>query len=287
MKKRKMPLHITVMGGLLSLVGSIWPALTSYFAYRIWFSTPRYKESRREKIWRNSALTESLNFAGKKIIVYRWGTSQQDYVLLIHGWSGRGPQMGAFVDPINEQGLGVVSFDAPGHGASEGHKTNIFEIASVVNEIVKKYGTPRAIISHSFGCMVAALAIRTYQIPVGKLVTISCPTDTRYLVAGFAIHFNLNEKVMSLFNKKLYRQFGEDLYEKTSANNNLQGTVINLLLVHDKDDQIVSWRQSEKLAEVVSGAKTYYTNKLGHQRLLRDEKVIQQVTEFICEGSSP
>jgi len=281
MKKRKMPLHITVMGGILSLVGSLWPALTSYFAYRVWFSTPRYRESKRETVWRNSAQTELLNISGKQITVYRWGTGQPHYVLLIHGWSGRGTQMAAFADPINQRELDVISFDAPGHGASDGHKTNIFEIANVVNELVKKYSAPRAIIAHSFGCMVAALALRTYQLRVDKLVTISCPTDTRYLMAGFAIHFNLNEKVMSRFHHKLYKQFGEDIYEKTSAEQNLKQVAIKLLVVHDKDDQIVSWRQSDKLAKAVPGAKTYYTNKMGHQHLLRDNNLIRQVVEFV------
>lgn len=284
MKQRKMPWHVWTMGALLTWLGSLWPALSSYLAYRIWFSSPRYKESKRESIWRDKAQSEMLNSSGnKKIVIYKWNNSAPDYVLLIHGWSGRGLQMGAFADPITKQARGVISFDAPGHGASEGHQTNIFEIASVVNDIVTKYGTPSAIIAHSFGCMVAPLAISKYQLPVNKLVTISCPTETRYLVAGFARHFKLNEKVMSGFNDRLYKKFGKDIYEKTSAAQNLKGTTAKLLVVHDKDDQIVSWRQSEKLARVIPDTKTYYTTKLGHLRLLRDEKLIQQVMEFLSD----
>lgn len=283
MKKRKMPFHITVMGALLSWLGSVWPTLASYLAYNIWFSTPRYKESRREKVWRELATTETLIIAGKKIVVYKWGASTPGYVLLLHGWSGRGPQLGAFINPINRQGLAVISFDAPGHGASEGNKTTIFEIINVVSEVVKKYGVPHAIIAHSFGCMTAALAIRQYKLSVPRLVTISCPTDSRYLVDGFAIHFRLNEKVMSRFNQRLIKEFGEDLYVKTAADENLKQAPINLLVIHDQEDGIVSWHQSEKLARAVPGAKTFYTQKLGHQRLLRDDKVLERVSDFIFE----
>lgn len=283
MKKRKMPLHITVMGTLLSWLGSVWPALASYLAYNIWFSTPRYKESRREKVWRELATTETLIISGKKIVVYKWGASTPGYVLLLHGWSGRGTQLGGFINPINRQGLGVISFDAPGHGASEGNKTNIFEIINVVNELVKKYGLPHAIIAHSFGCMAAALAIRQYELSVPKLVTISCPTDSRYLVAGFAIHFKLNGKVMLRFNDRLHKEFGEDLYLKTAADENLKQVSLNLLVIHDKKDGIVSWHQSEKLVRAVPGAKMFYTQNLGHQRLLRDKKVLEQVSDFIFE----
>ena len=281
MKKRKMPWLVNLMGGILSLSGSLWPALTSYFAYRVWISSPRYKESRREKVWRNAASTDTLLIAGKKIVIYQWGELTEDYVLLIHGWSGRASQLGAFVDPVNRQGRAVISFDAPGHGESQGDETTIFEIADVVDHIVKQYGTPSTIIAHSFGCMVAAFAIREYSIPVKKLITISCPTDTGYLIAGFAIHFRLSEKVMEQFNNRLIQRFGKDMYVKTSADKNLAGLPVKLLAVHDKNDQIVKWQQSEKLTSAVTGAQTYFTHDLGHQSLLRDEGVINRVMRFI------
>ena len=281
MKKRKMPWHVNLMGGFLSLTGSFWPALTSYFAYRVWISSPRYKESRREKVWRNAAQTDTLLINGRKIVFYQWGELTKDYVLLIHGWSGRASQLGAFVDPVYKHGRAVISFDAPGHGESQGDETTIFEIADVVNHIVKRYGTPAAIIAHSFGCMVAAFAIRKYSIPVKKLITISCPTDTHYLIAGFAIHFRLSEKVMERFNCRLTRRFGKDMYAKTSADKNLAGLPVKLLAVHDKNDQIVQWQQSEKLARVVTDSQTYFTCDLGHQRLLRDEELINRIMRFI------
>ena len=281
MQQRIMPWHIWLMGALLSVLGSRWPALSAYLAYRIWFSSPRYKPSKLESIWEEQAEVITQVIAGKKLVSYHWGESKPGYVLLIHGWSGRGLQMGCFAEPLMQQGLGVISFDAPGHGASEGYQTNIIELANAVHELVKSYGQPRAIIAHSFGCMVAALAIREHQIPIEKLVTISCPTETRYLIKGFARYFKLNQKVLSHFNAKLFNQFGEDIFERTAADQNIKIAGVKLMVVHDKDDQIVSWRQSEKLADRVPGATTYYTSKLGHLRLLRDQDLIKQVMEFI------
>ncbi|MGD8926162.1 MAG: alpha/beta hydrolase [Thioalkalispiraceae bacterium] len=283
MKKRKMPVHIKLMGALLSVTGSIWPWLSCSLAYRIWFSTPRYSESKRESIWRKSAETETVKINHNKIAIYRWGETDRGYVLLLHGWSGRASQLGSFIDPVKILGLGVVSFDAPGHGNSDGHVTNIFEIKDVVCEIVKKYGVPEAIIAHSFGCLVAALSIKELKLPIKKLVMISSPTDSNYLITGFANHFRLNEKVMTLFNKKLRQQFGNDVYERISADKNLKDLPLKLLVIHDKQDRIVLWRQSEKLARAIPGAETYYTNKLGHQRLLRDEQLIKRVMQFLSE----
>ncbi|MGD9385161.1 MAG: alpha/beta hydrolase [Thioalkalispiraceae bacterium] len=281
MKKRKIPFYLKLLGGVLSLLGWLWPGLASQLAYRIWISTPRYNETTRERRWRELARSETKNIAGKKIVLYQWGECQAGYVLVIHGWSGRASQLGGFIKPLNQQRLGVIGFDAPGHGESEGNTTTIFEIGKVVDEIVKMHGMPKAVISHSFGCIVAAFAIGQYKLAVDKLVTISSPAGIEYLIDGFARHFKFNERVMSRFHKKLARKFGEGLYEKIAVENNLRDTGIALLAVHDKDDRIVSWQQTEELTSKIPGSQALYTNTLGHRRLLRDKQVIEQVVAFI------
>ena len=42
--------------------------------------------------------------------------------LLVHGWEGRGAQLGSLVGPLVEAGLSVVAFDAPAHGDSPGNR---------------------------------------------------------------------------------------------------------------------------------------------------------------------
>ena len=281
MPKTSLPFRLRFMGALLTVIGSLWPRLSSYLAYRLWFSTPRYKQSRREAVWADRASQDIYTVAGKKVVSYRWGAVSPGYVLLVHGWSGRAAQLGAFVNSIQLLGLGAIGFDAPGHGASEGNETNIFEFAETIDEIVKRHGVPRAIITHSFGCMAAALAIRLYDLPTDKLVTISCPIDSYYLVEHFANQFRLNKKVISLFNKKLTSQFGEDIFEKTSLIHNLKDRPVKLLIVHDKNDSVVPRQLGEKLAEAFPDARTIFTENLDHLRLLRDEELIERITGFL------
>jgi pimeloyl-ACP methyl ester carboxylesterase len=281
MKKRKMPFRLLLIGAMLKLLGSLWPALSGYLAYRIWFTSPRFAESKRETVWGKSANKETFTVAGKQVVSYRWGAVNHGYVLLVHGWSGRATQLGAFVNAVHLLGPGVIGFDAPGHGASDGTETTILEFAESINHIVEQHGLPQAIIAHSFGCMAAALAIRLYDLKVDKLVTISCPTETPYLVKSFAGHFNLSDKVIARFNNRLTRQFGDDIFEKTSAINNLKNRSIKKLIVHDRHDKIVPWQLSEKLAEAFPEAQTIYTENLGHQRVLRDEKLIERIMEFL------
>ncbi len=281
MASRSLPIRVQVIQFIFKWLGRIWPGLVAYIAYRIWFTTPRYPESRREQQWRKLASQDFHSLNGRKISILRWGACSPGYILLMHGWSGRASQLGSFVNAINAKGLGAISIDAPGHGFSDGRSTNIYQMANVVNEIVNKYGTPKAVIAHSFGGMAAALALRKYQIATSKLVTISCPNDPYYLISGFQQYLNLNEKVMKLFNQKLYKNFSQTIYDDISAEKNLQQTSIELLVVHDKKDKIVTWRQSEKLHSSVPGSVIIYTDGLGHSRILRDKSVIERIMEFI------
>src|ERR1044071_921653 len=92
----------------------------------------------------------------RRIAAWRWGYGPT--VLLIHGWEGRGSQLGAFVDPLVRAGLSVVAFDAPGHGDSPGHQLFLTEMADCIVDIARAVGPLHAIIAHSFGGAAALLA---------------------------------------------------------------------------------------------------------------------------------
>ena len=281
------PFYVRALRVAYKVLAIVWPSLGAQIAYKIWFRTPRYNESRREQTWRKLALSEAINIDGKKIAVYRWGAITPGYVLFIHGWSGRGVQLGGFVNSINHSGMGVISFDAPGHGFSDGNSTNLYEIANAANEIVKKYGPPKAIIAHSFGCLVSAFLIRKYYLPTEKLVTISCPKKSMYLVFAYQTYFQIPDKIMKIFHNTIHENFSKDVYLDISTDQNLKKLDIDLLMIHDKDDRIVGWEQTQSLADDLikkeKSVETFYTNKLGHTRILRDKDVIAKAAGFITK----
>src|SRR5690349_395790 len=53
-----------------------------------------------------------------------WGEGPP--VLLVHGWAGRGTQLGEFVAPLVAAQRRVVALDAPAHGDSPGTQTNVW-----------------------------------------------------------------------------------------------------------------------------------------------------------------
>src|ERR1043166_8169499 len=66
----------------------------------------------------------------RRLAAWRWGHGPT--VLLVHGWEGRGSQLGAFVEPLVAAGLSVVAFDAPGHGDSPGRRLYLADLADCV-----------------------------------------------------------------------------------------------------------------------------------------------------------
>ena len=106
-----------------------------------------------------------------KIRAWRWGRGPT--VLLVHGWEGRGSQLGSFVEPLVAAGMSVVAFDAPGHGDSPGHRLYLPDLADCIAAVAGVAGPLHAIISHSFGCAAVLLAGARHGIDAARNVMIS------------------------------------------------------------------------------------------------------------------
>ena len=58
------------------------------------------------------------------------------------------------------------------------------------------------------------------------------------------------------------------------------------LVIHDRDDRFVPWRQGAALAAAWPGARLLSTEGLGHGRILEDGRVLGAAVDFIA-GRSP
>jgi pimeloyl-ACP methyl ester carboxylesterase len=285
MAKPPVPYKLLLTRQAFRTLGLLAPAIAAAWAYRLWYSTRRYRESEHDRRWRQQAQLDMLEHKYGQIAVYRWGEPDKPVVLCLHGWNGRASQFATMLPVLLKAGYQVIAFDAPGHGKSEGHSTNIFRIAAVLQSIVERYPPMQAIITHSFGGMVAAYAIKHLEINVPKLVMIASPVSTQYLIDIFAQSMGISQRVMRRFDKMVRSEFGDDVYDKLSAEQNLKNSDLPILLIHDKQDKAVSWRNSERLVEAAANAAVIYTEGHGHRRLLRDKKLIKKIVNFINTGT--
>ncbi|MBI1423664.1 MAG: alpha/beta fold hydrolase [Gammaproteobacteria bacterium] len=284
MAQTRPPVKTVLARQSFRLLGWVAPPLAAAWAYRLWYSTRRFRESEHDKRWRQQAQLQTLDYRHGKIAVYRWGEADRPVVICVHGWNGRASQFATMIPVLLKSGYQVVAFDAPGHGKSQGDSTNIFRISEVLKTVTEPYADVQAIISHSFGGMVVAYAIKHLGLPVQKLVMIASPISTHYLLDMFAQSLSINSRVMAHLERMVRHEFGQDVFEKISAEQNLKNSKLPILLIHDKQDKAVSWRNSERIVAAAGNAVAVYTEGHGHRRLLRDRKLIKKIVQFIKTG---
>ncbi|VAW98664.1 hypothetical protein MNBD_GAMMA22-1602 [hydrothermal vent metagenome] len=263
----------------------ISPKLAGWWALRLWLATRRYPLPAREKIWLATATESSLLHQNGSIKLYRWQTTQTTapIVLLIHGWNGRGLQLGAFVKPLLEQGFQVISFDAPGHGSSPGNESNLFIIADVVQAISKSVGSIHSIIAHSFGAMVMARAVND-GLNIHNAVVISAPKNVEFLTNLFCAMFKIKPNSKKNLLERIKRRFGDTMFDKASTINNLKKIAIPGLIVHDSHDEDIPVQHAQELNAAWVNSELLITENLGHLRILRDKNIITSIVKFIANN---
>jgi pimeloyl-ACP methyl ester carboxylesterase len=264
---------------LFARLGPVFPGLMGRWACRLWFRTRRFPESAAGKRIIRSAQRDTLLVDNIPIAIYTWGTGP--VVLFVHGWSGRGSQVSAFVEPLTAAGFQVIGIDAPGHGETPGDSTNILECAAVLQAVSARFGPVHAALTHSFGGMVLAYAMN-HGMSVERVVSISAPAHVDYLIDGFAQTLAIPEIVIAAMRKRMEQQFPDSLWERLSMVHNVQNLTAPALVIHDENDVSVPWQQGRMIADAWPGARFLKTSGLGHGRILRDKQVIAAAVEFIA-----
>jgi len=282
--RRKTPWAVRWLRFSIAVLDTVSPRWGARRAYRMWFTSPRYAEPPREQRWREQAQVNFIEHEYGPLAVYRWG--QGPAVLLVHGWSGRGTQMGAFAAPLVKRGYSAVAFDAPGHGRSAGTETDGFQVAAALAAVAEQYGPLNAVIVHSFGTMATTLAMHQ-GLSANKVVCISAPTSLQYLVDRFCQTLRLSHKTKALMVQMLENDFGKDIWQRIESDLLVQDSAIPALIIHDKDDLDVPWQWSERLAKAWPNSHFWLTEGLGHRRILRNRAVIDSVCEFVVNGQVP
>ncbi|HET7504149.1 MAG TPA: alpha/beta fold hydrolase, partial [Kofleriaceae bacterium] len=217
----------------------------------------------------------------RRLAAWRWGHGPT--VLLVHGWEGRGSQLGAFVDPLVAAGLSVVAFDAPGHGDTAGHRLYLADLADCVADIARAVGPLHAIIAHSFGAAAVLMAHSRGAVDARRNVMIAPNAIIPDAVARFAQRVALDDGDRELLELQLAHHNGVALDALGLAQ--LVGhRDTALLVIHDRDDREVPFTHGEQLAATWCNATLHPTAGLGHRRILREPSVIAGVVDFIGHG---
>ena len=255
------------------------------------FTTPRrYARPARERAVLASGTRFSVDvrlrsprWAGKttEVAAWRWGIGPT--VLLVHGWEGRGSQLGAFVEPLVAAGMSVVTFDAPAHGDSRGSRLYLTDHADALADVAAAVGPVHALVAHSFGAAATLLAHARAGLDVPRNVMIAPNVLIDDAIHKFARTVALDDRDRSRFEQHLASASGVPL-EALAVERLVAHRESALLVVHDRGDREVGVRHGDRLAATWPNAQLVLTDELGHRRILRDDRVIARTVEFVRAG---
>jgi alpha-beta hydrolase superfamily lysophospholipase len=146
-----------IVRGVNRLLSALAPSAAAWLAERQFLTPPRPRRPDTELALLAGARARPLFVGTRHVELWLWGTGPS--VLLVHGWGGRGTQLGSFVEPLVARGFSVVTFDAPGHGASGAGLVTIPQIVAATRAAAATRGALAGLIAHSVGATVAARAM--------------------------------------------------------------------------------------------------------------------------------
>jgi hypothetical protein len=262
-------------------LGAAAPGLAAAWGERRFLTPRRPRRSRTAEAVLARGQQRMVKLAGERVAVWSWGEGPR--VLLVHGWSGYGGQLTAFVAPLVAAGFSVVTYDAPGHGVSSGRTSSLPELAEMVGEVAHATGGPYAVVAHSLGAAAAAVAMRD-GLEVERAVFVSPPADPRWGIQMFSDWLGFPEGVRRGMAERIEARFGISLRELALPSFvPFMKRVPPLHIFHDVGDREVPLKAGEAVARVWPGAKLTRTEGLGHHRILYAPPVLKAAVEFISE----
>ncbi len=281
-KKNVVPFPLRVIQWVFPRLERVAPALAHKYFIHLFYTPFRYKPPVKEVEFMTSANEFELVVGGKRVQCYKWGNSGP-MVIMIHGWAGRAGQFRKMIPAFLAAGFRVVAFDGPAHGKSEGKQTNLIDFRDVLEKIVALEGVPQGMIAHSFGGVAALYAIFN-GLPVERLINISSPTIAAQVIRNYERALNASPASGQAINDHLHEKYGKSFEEFSSLHflrNMPADRPLRLLAIQDENDTEVAVVNTTEMLSVYPSAKAIFTQGLGHNRILKDEKVISACIDFL------
>ena len=175
------------------------PVETAKLAQVLWSLPRRSERPGRENAWLKAGTERQIPSGMGHLQAWEWGEGPT--ILLVHGWDGRGSQLGAFIQPLVDSGHRVVTFDSRGHGDSFGNRASLVSFADAITALVRHFGPLAGIVAHSFGAAATLYALRS-GLNVPRLVFVG-PVNATHGADRFAKFLQISPKCADIFKQNV------------------------------------------------------------------------------------
>lgn len=254
---------------------------SSHFAAKLainLFSIPRKGKIKNEEVsFLNSANQDSIRFDNIPIKTYHW-QGDKETILLVHGWESNTFRWKALIQLLKTKNYNIIALDAPAHGASGGKFFNALLYAECINNVAQKFNV-QTIIGHSVGGMSAIFCQHKYQLKhIKKLILLGAPADFIGIFDRYETIMGYNNRVSKALKAYILKHYNH-LPEYFSPANFSKEIAAKGLIIHDKKDRIIPYKDGLKFKQNYTNSTFIATKGYGHG--LKSEKVYQYIIEFL------
>lgn len=257
------------------------PTLGAALAERLFFTPPRTSLAPAVRDFLATGRPFRVCVEDGRVAAWAWGRGPA--VALVHGWGGRGGRLAAaFVAPLLASGFSVVTFDAPGHGDSDGTLSSMPQVARALRAVADAAGSLFGVIAHSMGGSASTLAMAE-GLQVDRAVFIAPAADPARYAEDFATALAVGPAAMAGMRRRSEARLR---FRWSDLNVPRLATALDvpLLVVHDRDDRTVPWSEGAAIAAAWPEAELVTTTGLGHREVVRDPRVVARAVAFVRGG---
>ena len=250
------------------------------------FSTP-YRKSKKPKpaIFKN-AENFVLQVNGDKLNGYKWNSTADKRLLILHGFESRAYKFDMYISPMLANGWGIIAMDAKAHGKSEGERIILPDYVAMVHQLEIEFGKFSGYLAHSFGGIAISLHLEKEANPDARLVLIAPATETNTAIDLFSKIVDLKPEVRSALNDLILEKSGNPT-SFYSVKRILPKLSNETLWIHDKNDRITPLQDVHPIMEQnLSHIRFLITEELGHSRIYKEKEVVEKVVSFITNQPS-
>jgi pimeloyl-ACP methyl ester carboxylesterase len=175
--------RLIALRAYFAIASHVWPDLARLQAEHLFTTPPRYTGRSGRPV---AAGRETVAAGHRSLAVWQVGAPEAQAVLLVHGWGGRGVQMGSFLEPLLAQGFRVIWFDHPGHGESGREAVALPDFVRALEAVSATHGPFAAAIGHSLGGAPIGIALRR-GIRFGRVAFVAAPASINEHARNFAL----------------------------------------------------------------------------------------------------
>jgi pimeloyl-ACP methyl ester carboxylesterase len=248
---------------------------------RMLFTPTTYKSTPVERQYLDNGKRFEITIHDKAVKCWKWGTGPS--ILLVHGWNGRGIQLHHFIEPLIQRGYSAITYDAPGHGESQGRTSSYFEFTDTIRTLLTSHDgyNIRGVIAHSLGGSAVVNSIEKENHPL-EAVLIAPALRLKEVLYGFFDYVGVPRAIYEILIKEYEGQFGYNM-RRDNPINLLKKINSKILIVHDKNDPTIPYVDSQAVSERFPNIELHTTERLGHKKVLADSSVVNRAMDYFGE----